>query len=110
MKGYRILLFTQEDRKIGHHLASEWILSKAKELKTHGATLTIDAVGFGHSGSMHSAGLFKITDRPVTVSVTADEATCEALMAALTEARADIFFARNPVEFGRTAGGTPQDP
>lgn len=109
MKGYRILFFTQEDRKIGHHLASDWILKKAKELKAHGATMTVDAAGFGHSGRMHSAGFFEITDRPVTVSVTTDEATCEALMSALAEADADIFFARSVVEFGRIADGGVTD-
>ena len=105
MKGYRILFFTQEGRKVGHHPVGQWIIEKAKDLGASGATMTVDAAGFGHSGKMHSEGFFEMADRPITVSVTTDKATCEALMAAMTEASIDIFYCRYEVEYGRIVNG-----
>ena len=109
MKGFRILFFTQENRKIHGDTVSQWILQKARELGAEGGTLTVDGAGFGHGGKMHSAGFFEMADRPVTVSVVTDEATCETLMAALTTEHVDVFYCRSEVEYGRLDGGEVQN-
>lgn len=105
MKGFRILFFTQEDRKIHGDTVGQWILQKARELGAEGGTLTVDGAGFGHGGKMHSASFFEMADRPVTVSVVTNEATCDALMAALAAENVDVFYARSEVEYGRLDGG-----
>lgn len=104
MKGYRILFFTQENRTVHGRPVAEWILETARKLGAPGGTMIFDAAGFGHSRRMHSAGFFEMADRPVTVSVTAKESTCEALMDAITAEQMDIFYCRNQVEFGRLGG------
>ncbi|MGF6495650.1 PII-like signaling protein [Luteibacter sp. 621] len=109
MKGYRILFFTQENRKVHGHPVGQWILDTARKLGAPGGTLTVDAAGFGHSGKMHSAGFFEMADRPITVSVTTDEAICEALMAAIAAEHVDLFYCRSEVEFGRLDGGAQKE-
>ncbi|MGA7436506.1 MAG: DUF190 domain-containing protein [Luteibacter sp.] len=101
MKGYRILFFTQENRTVHGDTVGQWILQKARTLGAAGGTMTAGGEGFGHSGEFHSAGFFEMADRPMTVSVVTDEATCEALMAAIKEEEIDVFYCRNAVEFGR---------
>ncbi|MEX1827320.1 DUF190 domain-containing protein [Luteibacter sp. CQ10] len=105
MQGYRILFFTQENRKVHGRPAGEWLLDTARKLGAQGGTMTTDALGFGHHGKMHSAGFFELADRPITVSVTTDQATCEALMAAIAAEHVDLFYCRSAVEFGRLDGG-----
>jgi PII-like signaling protein len=109
MKGYRILFFTQEDRKIHGSTVGSWILQTARKLGAQGGTMAADAEGFGHAGKMHSAGFFEMADRPVTVSLVTDEATCEALMAAIAAEHVDVFYCRSPVEYGRLDGGKPDE-
>lgn len=83
----------------------EWLLDKARDLGAKGGTMTTDAAGFGHSGKMHSAGFFELADRPLTVSVTTDETTCQALIEAIAAEHVDLFYCRSEVEFGRLDGG-----
>jgi len=101
MKGYRILFFTQENRKVRGNMVGQWILERARKLGAAGGTMNAGGEGFGHSGTMHSAGFFEMADRPMTVSVVTDEPTCEALMSAVKEEGMDIFYCRSEVEFGR---------
>jgi PII-like signaling protein len=104
MKGYRILFFTQENRTIHGDTVGQWILQRARKLGAAGGTMTAGGEGFGHSGTIHSAGFFEMADRPMTVSVVTDERTCEALMAAIAEEGIDVFYCRSEVEFGRLGG------
>ncbi|HEX7817038.1 DUF190 domain-containing protein [Dyella sp.] len=101
MKGYRIMFFTQEGRKVHGRSIAEWILEKAREVGAAGGTMMAGGEGFGHQGTFHSAGFLEMTDRPVTLSVVTDEASCQALMAAVNEAAIDVFYCRHEVEFGR---------
>lgn len=101
MKGYRILFFTQENRTIHGDTVGQWILHHARKLGAAGGTMTAGGEGFGHSGTIHSAGFFEMADRPMTVSVVTDERTCEALMAAIAEEGIYVFYCRSEVEFGR---------
>lgn len=106
MKGYRILFFTQENRKVHGDAVGQWILERARKLGAAGGTMTAGGEGFGHSGTMHSAGFFEMADRPMTVSVVTDERTCETLMAAIEAEGIDLFYFRSEVEFGRLGADT----
>ena len=100
MNGYQITFFTQQDRKHAGKPLSEWLIQLARQLGLRGATLLAAAEGFGHSGRMHSAHFFELTDQPQEVVMMVTEEQASALFARLQAEKVALFYAKTPVEFG----------
>lgn len=105
MKGYQLQFFTEENRRHEGVPLHKWLVEKARSLGIRGATSIVAAAGYGHDGRMHAASLFELADQPVEVAVIASEDEAEQLLSVLREARIQLFFVKQPVEFGQI--GTP---
>ncbi|GIX22035.1 MAG: hypothetical protein KatS3mg121_0818 [Gammaproteobacteria bacterium] len=99
-KGYQITFFSHEDDRHRGRPVAEFLLGLCRELGLRGATARLDAEGYGRSGRWHSAHFFELADRPVEVTVAADEAQAEALFARLRAEKLALFYIKSPVEFG----------
>jgi PII-like signaling protein len=101
MKGFQITFFTQQNRRHGRQLVHEWLLELSKTLDIKGATVTTGAEGISHTGKVHSAHFFELADQPVEVTMVVTEAQSASLFERLEQERADLFYSKTPVEFGR---------
>ena len=100
MNGYQLTFFTQQDRRHGGKPVSEWLMQLAKQLGLRGATVLAAAEGFGHSGHMHSARFFELSDQPQEVVMMVTEEQAAVLFARLKAEKMALFYAKTPVEFG----------
>lgn len=101
MKGYQLTFFTEQDRRHGHKPLGEWLLGIAKDHGAVGSTLIGAAEGYDHKGRFHSIGFVEMSDRPLEITMSVDEAACQRLLAALAEEDIDLAYVKVPVEFGR---------
>lgn len=76
MQGFAVSIFTEQNQRIGHQQVADWLFSLAKELNIGGVSSFAGINGIGRHGRLHSARLFELTDRPITVvlAVTAEQA------------------------------------
>lgn len=100
MQGFKLTLFTQQDRSVHGQSLALWLLEQAKEIGIRGATLTAASEGFGHDKKLHSVHFFELTEQPlqVTMAVTAEEA--ELMFALLKKENINIFYTQAAIEFG----------
>lgn len=105
MTGYQVTFFTQQDRRIHGQPVGEWLIALAKELGLRGATLQVAAEGFGHSGRIHSAHFFELTDQPVAVVSIATEEESARLFARLQTEKVRLFYVKVAAEFGEVGQG-----
>jgi PII-like signaling protein len=105
MKGYQITFFTQQDRRHHGKPLGEWLVTLARELGFHGATMFAATEGFGHRGRLHSAHFFELADQPVEVLMAVTEEESGRLFARLDSEGVKLFYVKTPVEFGTTGSG-----
>ncbi|MFM0336194.1 DUF190 domain-containing protein [Paraburkholderia fungorum] len=104
LKGYQITFYTEQNRRHGHQLVVEWLLSIAKHAGIHGATVVAAAEGVGHAGEHHAARFFELADQPQQVIFAVTEAEADALMEAVRQGGVPVFCTRCPIEFGMLGG------
>lgn len=102
MKGFQITFFTEQDRRQGHQQVQDWLMDLAKAQEIGGVTVTASAEGIGHRGKLHSAHLVMLTDQPIEVTMIVSDVQAAALFASIADAKADLFYVKIPVEYGRT--------
>lgn len=100
MKGYQITLMTEQNRRIEHRPATEWLLSLAKELGISGATVFSAVESIGGDGRRHSAKFFELADQPVEVVMAVTEAQAQRLFSRLDALDTRLFYIKTAVEFG----------
>ena len=104
MQGYLIAFFTQADRRHRGHPIAEWLLTLAKEHKLPGATQLAAVQGFGHTGHLHSAHFFELTDEPQQIVIIATPEQADQLLACIAAEGEKIFYMKTPVDYGITGG------
>jgi PII-like signaling protein len=100
MHGFQLTFYTQQDRK--HHSLSlaQWLLEEARDIGISGATLFQAAEGFGHDKKIRSTHFFELSDQPIEVTMAVSEADARLLFKRLKEEGINIFYVKNPIEFG----------
>jgi len=105
--GFQLTFFTQQDRRHDGQPLAHWLLAFAKAQGALGGTLVAAGESFGHTGRFHSARFFELADQPVEVAIAVDAPTCGRLLAALEKEPIDLFYVKQPVEFGRVGAQAP---
>ncbi|RKE36699.1 PII-like signaling protein [Paraburkholderia sp. BL23I1N1] len=100
MKGYQLTFYTEKNRRHGHQTVVECLLSIAKIVGVHGATVVAAAEGIGHAGARHAARFFELADQPQQVIFAVTEGEAEALLEAVRAGNIPVFYTRCPIEFG----------
>ncbi|ANI17530.1 hypothetical protein A9C11_27665 [Pseudomonas citronellolis] len=100
MQGYLVTFFTQQTRRHGDKLLSDWLVDLARDMKLKGATLVRGAEGFGHAGQLHSSHFFELADQPVEICLAVSEDECERLFEHLEAEDLALFYVKTPVEMG----------
>ena len=101
MKGFQVTFFTQQGRRHGNHPIHPWLIEVGKSLGIKGVTTVIGAEGVGREGRLHSQHFFELADQPIEVTMALTEEQSTAIFDYLEQARADLFYVRTAVEFGR---------
>ncbi len=102
MTGFQVTFFTCQDRRHGHEPVYEWLMHLVASLGIHGATLTMGAESLGRSGKLHSKYFVELADQPIEVTVAMTENQCKTLFERLEAEKANLFYIKSPVEFGRS--------
>ena len=99
-KGYQLTFYTEKNRRHGHQSVVECLLSIAKLVGIHGATVLAASEGVGHAGARHAARFFELADQPQLVIFALTEGEAEALLEAVRAGCLPVFYTRCPIEFG----------
>lgn len=85
----------------------DWLLDEAKRTGIVGATVIEVAEGVDAKGKYHAARFFELADQPVAVTLIADDASIDALLARLRDGGVRLFYTRAPIEYDTlgTEGG-----
>ncbi|ANI16279.1 MULTISPECIES: DUF190 domain-containing protein [Pseudomonas] len=100
MQGYLVTFFTQQSRRHGGKLITDWMVDLARSMKLKGATLVLGAEGYGHAGRLHSYHFFELADQPVEICLAVSEEECQQLFERLEAEDLALFYVKTPVEMG----------
>ncbi|POR51501.1 uncharacterized protein DUF190 [Paraburkholderia eburnea] len=101
MKGSQLTLYAaNQSHRIKHMTVVEWLLDEAKQAGIVGATVVEISEGVDAKGKYHAARFFEIVDQPVAVTLIADDAKIDVLLANLREGGMRLFYTRAPIEYG----------
>ena len=104
MNGMSLRFYVQEDKKIHHVLAYEWLLEQARRLGFHGGSVFKAMAGFGRHGLLEDH-FFELSGRlPVVVEFLATEEEVDRFLTFVQAEEATLFYAKMPVEFGWIKG------
>lgn len=105
MKGSQLIVHaTDQSGRLDQDVVVEWLLDEVDIAGIRGAK--IDEVGHdsGAGGNYRAPRFRDAADRPVTITLVADDQKVDALLASLTRAEVQLFYTRCPVEFGVLGG------
>ena len=91
---------TEQNRRIEHQQATDWLLRVAKELGISGATVFSGVESFGADGRRHSAKFFELADQPMEVIMAVTEEQAERLFARINALDTRLFYIKSQIEFG----------
>ena len=107
MNGVYLRFYTHENLKVHGLVFHEWLLDQARAIGIHGGTAFKAMAGYGRHGVMHEAKFFELAgDLTVEVEFIVTEEEASRLMEVVRGAKARVFYARVPAEFG-IVEGTP---
>jgi uncharacterized protein len=101
MKGYQLSFLAEQDRRIEHKPAMEWLLHLAKELGISGCTVFSGVESFGADGRRHSARFFELADQPMEIVMAVTEEQANRLFARIGATDTQIFYIKTPIEYGQ---------
>ena len=101
MRGYQISLLAEQDRRIEHRQATEWLLHLAKELGIAGCTVFSGVESFGADGRRHSARFFELADQPMELVMAVTEEQADRLFERIEAMETKIFYIKTPIEYGQ---------
>lgn len=100
MKGGQLTLYAaNQSHRIRHMTVVEWLLDEARKAGIVGAMVVEAAEGVDAKGKYHAARFFELEDQPVAVTLVADDAKIDALLAQLRGAGIRLFYTRAPIEY-----------
>lgn len=100
MQGYRVSLFTQQDRRHRGKPLGDWLVHLAQEMNLPGATLFAADEGYGRERRLHAAHFFELAEQPIEVVMVLSDEQCTRLFERLRAEGVTLFYVRTPVEFG----------
>lgn len=101
MKGYQISFLAEQNRRIEHKQAMEWLLHLAKELGISGCTTFSGVESFGADGRRHSAHFFELADQPMEMVMAVTEEQAERLFERIEAMDTKIFYIKTAIEYGQ---------
>jgi PII-like signaling protein len=101
MKGYQISFLAEQDRRIEHKLATEWLLQLAKEFGISGCTVFSGVESFGADGRRHSARFFELADQPMEIVMAVTEEQADRLFERIRITDTKLFYIKSPIEYGQ---------
>ena len=101
MKGYQISFLAEQNRRIEHKQAMEWLLHLAKELGISGCTTFSGVESFGADDRRHSARFFELADQPMEMVMAVTEEQAERLFERIEAMDTKIFYIKTPIEYGQ---------
>lgn len=101
MKGYQISFLAEQNRRIEHKQAMEWLLHLAKELGISGCTTFSGVESFGADGRRHSARFFELADQPMEMVMAVMEEQADRLFERIEAMDTEIFYIKTPIEYGQ---------
>jgi|ERR1035441_949819 PII-like signaling protein len=101
MKGYQVSFMAEQNRRIEHKQAMEWLLHLAKELGISGCTVFSGVESFGADGRRHSARFFELADQPMEMVMAVTEEQANRLFERIAAMDTKIFYIKTPIEYGQ---------
>ena len=101
MKGYQLSFLAEQNRRIEHKQAMEWLLHLAKELGITGCTVFAGVESFGADGRRHSARFFELADQPMEMVMAVTEEQADRLFERIEAMDTKIFYIKIPIEYGQ---------
>ena len=101
MKGYQISFLAEQNRRIEHKQAMEWLLQLAKELGISGCTVFSGVESFGADGRRHSARFFELADQPMEMVMAVTGEQADRLFERIAAMDTKIFYIKTPIEYGQ---------
>ncbi len=101
MKGYQISFLAEQDRRIEHKQAMDWLLQLAKEFGISGCTVFSGVESFGADGRRHSARFFELADQPMEMVMAVTEEQADRLFEKIRMTDTKIFYIKTPIEYGQ---------
>jgi PII-like signaling protein len=101
MKGYQISFLAEQNRRIEHKQAMEWLLHLAKELGISGCTTFSGVESFGADGRRHSAHFFELADQPMEMVMAVTEEQADRLFERIEAMDTKIFYIKTAIEYGQ---------
>jgi PII-like signaling protein len=101
MKGYQISFLAEQNRRIEHKQAMEWLLHLAKELGISGCTTFSGVESFGADGRRHSAHFFELADQPMELVMAVTEEQADRLFERIEAMDTKIFYIKTAIEYGQ---------
>ena len=100
MKGSQLTIYAATQNHRMHHLTVvDWILEETRKIGIVGATVVEVTEAVDMLGKYHAARFFELADQPVMVTVVAEDARIDALLASLRQGGANLFYTRAPTEY-----------
>ena len=101
MQGYQISFLAEQDRRIEHKQAMEWLLQLAKDLGISGCTVFSGVEGFGADGRRHSARFFELADQPMEIVMAVTAEQTDRLFERIEATDTRLFYIKIPIEYGQ---------
>jgi PII-like signaling protein len=103
VNGTYLAFYVQENRRLHHMLAYEWLLEKAQELGIHGGSAFRALAGYGRHGGLHEEHFFELQgDVPVQVGFAITDAQADRFLERVGEEKVSLSYVRFPIDFGLT--------
>jgi len=100
MKGSQLTVYAATQSHRMHHLTVvDWILEETRKIGIVGATVVEVTEAVDMLGRYHAARFFELADQPVVVTVVAEDARIDALLASLRHGGTNLFYTRAPIEY-----------
>jgi PII-like signaling protein len=100
MQGSQLTIYAATQGRRRHRLTVvDWILEETTKVGIVGATVVEVTEAIDTLGKYHAARFFELADQPVVVTVVADDARVNALLASLRQGGVNLFYTRAAIEY-----------
>ncbi|MCB1442917.1 MAG: DUF190 domain-containing protein [Methyloceanibacter sp.] len=103
-------IFIGEDDKFEHQPLYEAIVLKAREMGLSGATVLRGAIGFGHSSTLHTTKILRLSqDLPLVIEIIDREDNVRGFVAAIEDMMGSGLVTLERVQVIRYGNGKPEE-
>ena len=100
MKGSQLTVYANQSHHVAGRAVCEWLLALIRIHGIQGATVIAAREAIDTHGRLHAARFFELADVPLAITVAAEDAAIDGLLAELDASGAQLFYTRFPVEYG----------